>query len=136
MDVSYYDSSIAGAKSSYASESDKQLEVLTCSFDQLPSELLPIIFAMAKSDLPSLALVNRQWMQIADSKELHGKIFPQTAFGKKDWNSYFPGVGAGNESFLPRCAYGDFEEGDLLTFIPEILKMRMKTGILRISLSH
>ncbi len=128
LDVACYNNSVASGKWSNASEPGNELEVSTFSCDQLPPELFPIIFAMAKSDLPSLALVNRQWREIADSKELHGEMFPQSAFGKKDWNVYFSEMDAGNEPFLPRCVYGDFEEGDLLTFIPKILKMKDEEG--------
>ncbi len=130
MEVPFYNSSVIGEKLSYAGEPGNQLEVSTSSFDQLPTELLPIIFAMAKSAVPTFALVNRQWREIADSKVLQDDIFPQSAFGKKDWNRYFPGM-AGNETFLPRCAYGDFDQGDLLTFIPEILKMKDEDGNIR-----
>ncbi len=129
MDVPYYDSSVDCRKWSNANEPGNQFEVLTFSFVQLPPELFSLIFiTMGKMELPSFALVNRQWREIADSKEFREIIFPQSAFGKKDWNHYFPGVDAGNEPFLPRCAYGDFEEGDLLTFIPKILKVKNKEG--------
>ncbi len=128
MDVFRYCNNVVVGDCSYVSETDNHSEVSLLSFDQLPLELFPTIFAMAKSHLPSLALVNRQWRKIADSKELYEKIFPASAFGKKDWNCYFPEIDPGNEPFLPRCAYGDFEEGDLLTFIPKTLKMVDKYG--------
>ncbi len=92
-------------------------------FSELPMDVVPIIFQNLKADLPSVALVCRNWKAIADAEGFRQMIRPAQAFGIQEWKDYF-GVDAGDEPRLPRRAYGDLEkEGGLLTFIPEKVKV-------------
>ncbi len=91
-------------------------------FSELPMDVVPIIFQNLKADLPSVALVCRNWKAIADDETFCKMIRPAQAFGVQEWKEYI-GVDAGDESRLPRRAYGDLQkEGGLLTFIPEKVK--------------
>ena len=86
--------------------------------DMLP-ELILEIFARAKTNLPNLALVNHRWCAIANSKVLREKIFPESAIRAIDYTLLWPHLNPAKELPLPHCVYRDFQEGDLLTFIPE-----------------
>ena len=91
-------------------------------FSELPMDVVPIIFQNLKADLPSVALVCRNWKAIADGEGFRQMIRPAQAFGVQEWKEYI-GVDAGDEPPLPRRAYGDLaKEGGLLTFIPEKVK--------------
>ncbi len=89
----------------------------------LPLEVTRIIFQNAKADLPYLALVCKEWRNLADDKVLRETIRPSKAFGSREWKEYI-GVDAGEELPLPRRAYGDVEKGNYyLTFIPKSVKV-------------
>ena len=92
-------------------------------FSELPIDVVPIIFQNLKADLPSVALVCRNWKAIADDETFCKMIRPAQAFGVQEWKEYI-GVDVGDEPRLPRRAYGDLERegGGLLTFIPEKVK--------------
>ncbi len=94
----------------------------------LPLEVTCIIFQNAKADLPYLALVCKEWRNLADDKVLRETIRPSKAFGSREWKEYI-GVDAGEELPLPRRAYGDMEKGDYyLTFIPKSVKIMQENG--------
>ncbi len=89
----------------------------------LPIDLFPRIFQDLKVDLPSVALVCKNWKVLADDKAFRKIIRPAQAFGTQEWQEYI-GVDAGEEPLLPRRAYGNLEKYDgLLTFIPEKVKV-------------
>ncbi len=93
----------------------------------LPMDVARIIFQNLKADLPSVALVCKNWKALADDEVFRKMIRPPQAFGSKEWNDYIK-VDAGIELPLPRRAYGDLENDDgLLTFIPESVKV-IKNG--------
>ncbi len=92
-------------------------------FSELPMDVVSIILQNLKADLPSVALVCRNWKAIADDETICKMIRPAQAFGVQEWKEYI-GVDAGDEPRLPRRAYGDLQkEGGLLTFIPEKIKV-------------
>ena len=103
----------------------------------LPLDVSPIIFQNLRSDLPSVALVCKNWKALADNKLFRKMIRPCQAFGTKEWMEYI-GVDAGEELPLPRRAYGDLEKGGhLLTFIPDIVKITKENGVTEeVSLDH
>ncbi len=85
----------------------------------LPEDVLRIIFQNLKSDLPSVALVCRDWKEIVDANDFRDMIHPIEAFGSREWKEYI-GVDAGEHPRLPRRVYGDLEKASyMLTFIPE-----------------
>ena len=90
----------------------------------LPIDLFPRIFQDLKVDLPSVAMVCKNWKALADDETFCKMIRPAQAFGVQEWKEYI-GVDVGDEPRLPRRAYGDLErEGSgLLTFIPEKVKV-------------
>ena len=89
----------------------------------LPIDVARIIFQNLKSDLPSVALVCKNWKALADDDVFRKMIRPAQAFGTQEWKEYMD-VDAGEEPRLPRRAYGDLEKyDDLLTFIPEKVKV-------------
>ncbi len=89
----------------------------------LPIDLFPRIFQDLKVDLPSVAMVCKNWKALADDGEFRKMIRPAQAFGAQEWKEYI-GVDVGEEPCLPRRAYGDLQkEGGLLTFIPEKVKV-------------
>ncbi len=97
----------------------------------LPTDVLPIIFQNAKTDLPSLALVCKNWKAIVDNKSFRETICPVKAFGTQKWQDFI-GVNAGKEPLLPRRAYADMEKGNYyLTFIPEKVKMTQVNGMVK-----
>ncbi len=98
-------------------------------FDILHLEIILNIFDSSKANLPSIALVNKQWKEIADSEGLYNLIFPtDNAFDGKDWLNFFT-VDPGKAPLIPRRAYGDIEkEGGRLTFIPEKIKIKTQNG--------
>ncbi len=94
----------------------------------LPLDVQRIIFQNAKADLHNLALVCKDWRNLADDKVLRETICPAKAFGSRDWKEYI-GVDAGEELPLPRRAYGDMERGNhYLTFIPKTVKVTQENG--------
>ncbi len=94
----------------------------------LPIDVLSIIFQNVKTDLPTLALVCKNWKAIVDNKQFRETIRPAKAFGSHEWKDYI-GVDAGEELPLPRRAYGDIERGNYyLTFIPESVKITQEIG--------
>ncbi len=94
----------------------------------LPLDVQHIIFQNAKADLHNLALVCKDWRNLADDKVLRETIRPAKVFGRRDWKEYI-GVDAGAEPPLPRRVYGDMERGNYyLTFIPEKVKMTQVNG--------
>ncbi len=94
----------------------------------LPTDVLPIIFQNAKTDLPKLALVCKNWKAIVDNKSFRETICPVKAFGSREWKEYI-GVDAGEELPLPRRVYGDMEKGNYyLTFIPKTVKVTQENG--------
>ncbi len=94
----------------------------------LPLDVTRIIFQNAKADLHKLALVCKEWRNLADDKVLRETIRPAKAFGSREWNEYI-GVDAGEELPLPRRAYGDMEKGNYyLTFIPKSVKVTQENG--------
>ena len=104
--------------------------LLTDSTSQisLPKDVALIIFESLMRDLPNLALVCRNWKNMADDKDLCDRIRPIQAFGSKEWKEYIH-VGAGVEPPLPRRVYGDLEKGGhLLTFIPDKVKVTKEKG--------
>ena len=97
----------------------------------LPIDLFPRIFQDRKANLPSIALVCRNWKAIVDDKEFRKAIRPAQAFGTQEWKEYI-GVDVGEEPRLPRRAYGDLEnEGGMLTFIPEKVKVTEQNGSIK-----
>ena len=89
----------------------------------LPLDVTRIIFQNAKADLHKLALVCKEWRNLADDKVLRETIRPAKVFGSREWKEYI-GVDAGEELPLPRRAYGDVEKGNYyLTFIPKSVKV-------------
>ncbi len=89
----------------------------------LPIEVARIIFQNLKADLPSVALVCKNWNALADNEIFRQMIRPAQAFGIKEWQEHI-GVDAGTEPPLRRCAYGNLErEGGMLTFIPDKVKV-------------
>ncbi len=89
----------------------------------LPMDVARIIFQNLKSDLPSVALVCKNWMALADDEVFRKMIRPAQAFGTQEWKEYID-VDAGEEPHLPRRAYADLEKEDgVLTFIPEKVKV-------------
>ena len=94
----------------------------------LPLDVTRIIFQNAKADLPYLALVCKEWRNLADDKVLCETIRPAKAFGSREWKEYI-GVDAGEELPLPRRAYGDMKKGNYyLTFIPKSVKVMQENG--------
>ncbi len=94
----------------------------------LPLEATRIIFQNAKADLHKLALVCKEWRNLADDKVLRETIRPSKAFGSREWKEYI-GVDAGEELPLPRRAYGDMGKGNYyLTFIPKSVKITQENG--------
>ncbi len=99
----------------------------------LPMDVARVIFQNLKADLPSVALVCRNWKAIADDELFRKMIRPAQAFGVQEWKEYI-GVDAGKEPLLPRRIYGDMERGKLeignyyLTVIPEKVKMAQVNG--------
>ena len=104
---------------------------LESNFDQwssLPMDLFSLIFQGLKADLPSVALVCKNWKALADDKAFRNRIRPAQTFGTDEWKEYI-GVDAGEEPPLPRHAYGDLEYyGGLLTFIPKKVKVTKENG--------
>ncbi len=89
----------------------------------LPLDVTRIIFQNAKADLHKLALVCKEWRNLADDKVLRKTIRPAKAFGSCEWKEYI-GVDAGEELPLPRRVYRDMEKGNYyLTFIPKSVKV-------------
>lgn len=89
----------------------------------LPLDVSLPIFEKLKTDLPSLALVNKKWRDIADNKYLYIKLYPTgKLFGVKEW---MENVGVvGNEPRLPRCIHKDFEnKKGMPLLIPQIIKI-------------
>ncbi len=100
-------------------------------FSELPMDVVPIIFQNAKTDLPKLALVCKNWKAIVDNKSFRETICPVKAFGTQEWQNFI-GVDAGKEPLLPRRAYADMEKGNYyLTFIPEKVKMTQVNGMVK-----
>ena len=94
----------------------------------LPLDVTRIIFQNAQADLYKLALVCKEWRNLADDKVLRKTIRPAKAFGSREWKEYI-GVDAGEELPLPRRAYGDMERGNYyLTFIPKSVKGTKENG--------
>ncbi len=94
----------------------------------LPTDAARIVFQNLKADLPSVALVCKNWKAIVDDEDFRKMIRPVQAFGTQEWNEYI-GVDPGAEPCLPRCAYGDLEREDgLLTFIPERVRVAKDNG--------
>ncbi len=94
----------------------------------LPLDVTRIIFQNAKADLHKLALVCKEWRNLADDKVLRETIRPAKAFGSREWKEYI-GVDAREELPLPRRAYGDMEKGNYyLTFIPKTVKVTQENG--------
>ncbi len=94
----------------------------------LPLDVTRIIFQNAKADLHKLALVCKEWRNLADDKVLRETIRPAKAFGSREWKEYI-GVDSGEELPLPRRAYGDMEKGNYyLTFIPKSVKVTQENG--------
>ncbi len=94
----------------------------------LPLDVTRIIFQNAKADLHKLALVCKEWRNLADDKVLRETIRPAKVFGSREWKEYI-GVDAGEELPLPRRAYGDVEKGNYyLTFIPKSVKVTQENG--------
>lgn len=97
----------------------------------LPRDVSRIIFSQAKTNLPALALVCRDWKEIADDPLLYTMIFPAIARGEDAWKQIFP-VDPGKAPRLPRRVHKDIENQGgllnfgLLTFIP---KMINKDGV-------
>ncbi len=94
----------------------------------LPVDLFRRIFQDLKADLPSVAMVCKNWKALADDEVFRNLIRPAQTFGTQEWKEYI-GVDAGEEPSLPRRAYGDLEKkGDFLTFIPEKVKVIQENG--------
>ena len=94
----------------------------------LPLDVTRIIFQNAKADLHQLALVCKEWRNLADDKVLRETIRPAKAFGSREWKEYI-GVDSGEELPLPRRAYGDMEKGNYyLTFIPKTVMVTQENG--------
>ena len=102
----------------------------------LPLDVIHIILQNLVPELPTVALVCRDWKALVDDKDFREKIRPAKAFGSREWKKYI-GVDAGIELPLPRRAYGDLDNGDfLLTFIPKtILKPLKNDGFREVSLN-
>ena len=100
----------------------------TSQQSSLPIDAIRIIFQNLKEDLHNLALVCKEWRNLADDKVLRETIRPVQAFGTQEWKKYI-GVDAGEEPLLPRRTYGDMDKGNsYLTFIPEKVKMIQVNG--------
>ncbi len=94
----------------------------------LPIDLFPFIVQGLKADLPSVALVCKNWKALVDDGTFRNRIRPAQAFGTQEWKEYL-GVEVDEEPVLPRQAYGDLEKfGGLLTFIPEKVKEIKENG--------
>ncbi len=80
---------------------------------------------MLKAELPNLALVNKYFLKVADSKELTQRIFPfYKAFGEKDYSLYYDVEVVGKVSLPPRRSYGDLaRKGGRLTLVPQNVKV-------------
>ncbi len=96
--------------------------------NSLPAEIAYLIFQNLKKDLPTVALVCKDWKTLTDDEEFRKMICPFQAFGTQEWQEYI-GVDAGKEPRLPRRAYGDLEkEGGMLTYIPGKVRVTRPTG--------
>ncbi len=103
---------------------------MIAQFSELPLDIVRIIFTDRKKDLPAIALVCKSWKAIVDDKEFRKAIRPAQAFGTQEWKEY-AGVDVGEEPCQPRRAYGDLEnEGGMLTFIPEKVKVTKQNGLI------
>ena len=90
----------------------------------LPIDVVRLIFQKLKKDLPSAALVCKNWKVLADDKIFLRMIRPIQAFGTQEWRDYIGVDVEEEEPRLPRCIYGDIEKWEsLLTFIPEKVKV-------------
>ncbi len=95
---------------------------------QLPTKSSLCIFEMLKTDLPTVALVCKNWKALTDNDWLLKKIRPLQTFGENEWKEYI-GADPGIEPHLPRRAYGDLErEGGMLTLIPRTVKVTKENG--------
>ncbi len=100
----------------------------TSQQSSLPIDAIRIIFQNLKEDFHKLALVCKEWRNLADDKVLRETIRPVQAFGTQEWKKYI-GVDAGEEPLLPRRTYGVMDIGNsYLTFIPEKVKMIQVNG--------
>ncbi len=100
--------------------------------NSLPLDVIPNIFKHINvmAELPSLALVCKNWRVLADNGSFGKMIRPPHIFGSKEWHDYI-GVDAGEEPPLPRCAYSNIEKnGGLVTFIPDKVKITHENGII------
>ncbi len=101
------------------------------TFSELLMDVVRIIFQDLKTNLPTLALVCRNWKAIADDEVFREMIRPVQAFGTKEWQKYI-GVDAAAELLLPRCAYSDLEiEDGFLTFIPDKVRVTKEDGVVK-----
>ncbi len=107
------------------------------SQNNLPWELLRIICEKLKQELPTVALVCKNWKALADDEVFRKMIRPAIAFGSEEWKEYI-GVDVGKEPRLPRRAYGDLEKGGgRLTFIPDKVSVTEENGMIKeVPLDH
>jgi hypothetical protein len=109
---------------------------LVCkSEESLPPEIKCMIFQNLREALPQVALVCQKWKAIVDHKDFRKLIHPGIAFGSREWKQYM-GADAGEEPYLPRCAYGEMEKGKyLLTFIPNTIQVVIATRAYKVPLN-
>jgi hypothetical protein len=86
----------------------------------LPIEIGRIIFTYAKANLDSMALVNKNWVALADEDICREKLRASTPeiSGVTDWKECVKVVKIVDELPIPRQIYRDVEEGWIFTFIP------------------
>jgi hypothetical protein len=87
----------------------------------LPIDIGRIIFTYAKANLDSMALVNKNWVSLADEdicREMLRASTPEIS-GVKEWKECVKVVKIVDELPIPRQIYREVEEGWIFTFIPK-----------------
>ncbi len=87
----------------------------------LPMDVARVIFQNLKSDLPSVAMVCKNWKAIADDEVFLRMIRPTQAFGVHEWKEYIGWMREMNHA-CQDAPMAMEKEGALLTFIPEKVK--------------
>lgn len=85
------------------------------------------IFAEARTALSEIALVCREWKEIADDQRLYKEILPSIVITPEDWAEYI-GVDAGEAPRLPRCVHRDLANSQrcqLITWAPESVSRKI-----------
>jgi hypothetical protein len=87
-------------------------------FDQLPSDLIKLIFVHLATSAAEIALTCRRFKFCIDDEQLYKAFYPECALGEEKLKKFIGDVG--KEGRLPRRVYKDLKTGNiLLAWVPE-----------------